>query len=98
MSAPNSFESFIVVKVKSKDVADCDTVDFYGHTIRKGDKFVIGVYLEKKDNSAVGKVSYKMHSKDVYFYPGEIFCPAVQIEESNLSLAIEDYIFLCSFV
>ena len=27
-----------------------------------------------------------------------IYCPAVQIEESNLFLAIEDYIFICSSV
>ena len=45
-SPPNSFY-FLICKVKNKEIADEDLVDFYGHVVKSGDKFITGVYLEK---------------------------------------------------
>ena len=38
--APTLFDPFIVCKVKKKDGASSDIIDFYGHTVIKGDKYV----------------------------------------------------------
>ena len=46
-SAPNSLENFLICKVLSKGNADADSVDFYGHIVKSGDKYITGVYLEK---------------------------------------------------
>ena len=65
----------------------------YGHvheeTCKKCKKYV-----------ATSRLLYKYGRREWYKCVQEryIYCPAVQIEESNLSLAIEDYIFLCSSV
>ena len=97
-SAPNSFEPFIVIHVKSKSIANDDMVDFYGHLVKKGDKYITGIYLEKKDVQNKMKIFYKKHKKDVYINPGEVFCPVVSIDESDLSMSIFDHQFLCDSV
>ena len=38
LSAPNSFELFIVCEFKEKLIANEDLCDFYGHIIKKGEK------------------------------------------------------------
>ena len=83
-SASNSFELFIVCKITDKSIAEDDLKDFYGHVIRKGDKFLTGVYLEKKDVSKkkAGRIYYKKHKKEVYLYPEEVFSFAVSINEN----------------
>ena len=96
-STPNSFENFLICKVKNKGIADEDLVDFYGHIVKSGDKFITGVYLEKV-NQKKEKVFYKYLKKNVYIYPGEMFCPAVAIHETDLSISIEDYQFLCDSI
>ena len=95
-SASNSFELFIVCKITDKSIAEDDLKDFYGHVIRKGDKFLTGVYLEKKDVSKkkAGRIYYKKHKKEVYLYPEEVFSFAVSINENDLSMSMSDYQFL----
>ena len=93
-SPATSFEPFYVVKVISKSTANDDMIDIYGHTIQKGSKFLKGFYLEKieqkKDN-----IIYEQLKNIVYIYPWEIFIPAVTID-TNLTMGIDDYLFLCN--
>lgn len=95
-SSETSFEFFLVCEVKSKDIAEEDRTDFYGHIVKKGDTYITGVYLEE-DKRKKKRVYYKKHKKDVYIYPGEVFCPAIMLE-SDLSMSIEDYLYLCDSV
>ena len=78
-STPNSFEPFIMFEVRNKSIAKDDIVDFYGHIAKKGEKYITGIYLEKKDGQNITKIFYKKHKKDVYINPGEVFCPVVSI-------------------
>ena len=95
-SAPKSLENFLVYKVHSKGIAG-DLVDFYGHVVKSGDEYVKGVYLEKL-REEMTRVFYKCLKKEVYFYPGEIFCPAVVMNEKDLLISMEDYLFLCGSI
>ena len=91
-SSENSIESFYIVKVIEKSVAEEDICDLYGHAIQKGVDFLKCNYLEKtKENSDY--ISYKVHKKVVYIYPGEIFCPVVPMS-NKLTLPIAEYLFL----
>ena len=95
-SSSNSLELFIILKVSGKKVAEDDISDIYGHCIRKGTPYIEGKYLEKieKKNANKNKIYYKELSKTVYIHPGEIFFPAVLVNEIDLSIDIEDYQFI----
>ena len=58
--------------------------------------FITGVYLEE-DRRRKGRVYYKRHKKEVYIYPGEVFCPVVMLD-GDLSMSIQDYLYLCNSV
>ena len=95
-SASSSFEAFIVCSVKDKAVADDDIIYFYGHLVKKGDRFITGIYLEE-DKRKAGRIYYKKHKKDVYSYPGEVFSPAIMLD-NQLSMSIQDYLYLCDSI
>ena len=59
-SLPNSFEPFIACQVIDKGIAEEDAVDFNGHVVQRGDKFVTGVHLEEVQKKN-GRVYYKKH-------------------------------------
>ena len=67
-------------------------------------KTIMDMFMKKRAKNAknmlqlVGYYTNMGEESDINVSRRDIYCPAVQIEESNLSLAIEDYIFLCSSV
>ena len=96
-STPDSLELFYILKVNEKDVANDDKIDIYGHVIQKGAHYIKGFYLEKLDEKK-GKIFYKQHTKIVYVYPAEVFCPSVAIHEIGLYLTASEYQFLADSV
>ena len=80
-------------------LAEEDTIDIYGHQIKKESEYVTGHYLEKVYQSKKeGKVFYKQLKKTVYVYPAEIFCPAVPVDKDQLFLTNQEYQFLCDSI
>ena len=53
-SPSNALESFFVAEVKSKNAADDDLIDKYGHSILKDENYLEVSYLEKIDGK-IGK-------------------------------------------
>ena len=97
-SPTNVHELFYLLKVVSKHTATEDTSDVYGHLIQKGSDYIVGHYMEKIDEKK-GKVYFKKHTKSVYVYPSEIFCPAVAMDNDNeLQMASTEYTFIASTV
>ena len=97
-SPTNVHELFYLLKVVSKHTATEDMSDVYGHLIQKGSDYIVGHYMEKIDEKK-SKVYFKKHTKSVYVYPSEIFCPAVAMDNDNeLQMASTEYTFIASTV
>ena len=64
----------------------------------KGEQYITGIYLERKDMLTKGIVHYKKHKRDVYILPGEVFCPAVALDVKTLTMPLSEYQFLCDMV
>ena len=93
LSAHNSMELFHICEIKETSIATDDLVDFYGHIIQKGAKFLTVVYLEKKDAHRSNRIYYKKHKRCLH-HPAEIFVPDVSIDDSELSMSLAGYQFL----
>ena len=96
-SSGKSLELFYVIKIIEKCVAEDDISDIYGHIMQSGATYFKGYYLEKIDSSRRDILPYKQHKKIVYIYLAEIFYPAIAMS-SQLTLSIEDYIFISDAV
>ena len=62
---------------------------------KSGDNYITGLYL-KKVKQKKGRVFYTSLKKNVYFYPDELYCPA--IKNADLSVAIKDHQYLCDSI
>ena len=65
--------------------------------MQSGATYFKGYYLEKIGSSRRDILPYKQHKKIVYIYLAEIFYPAIAMS-SQLTLSIEDYIFISDAV
>ena len=82
-SPPNSMESFYIVKIVSKDIADTDITDDFGHIILQGEKFISGYYLNRLTEGKSGVKFYlPKKPKVVYIHLKEIFSIDVQLSPS----------------
>ena len=92
-SFERSLELFYICYITGKHIATENVVDLNNHAIQKGYPYFEAVYLEKVDTKR-RKVLYKKLVATVFLRPDEIFCPAVSIEESDMSLSISEYQFI----
>ena len=92
----HTHELFSIVKVIERRVAMEDITDDHHHTIRKGESYFFGFYLEKLHEQPKRRtISYKLlEDKEVFILPGQIFFPCVPFR-NDLQLKLDDYQFLC---
>lgn len=95
-SPPNASEVFYLCKVVSIGEAHETLVDKYNHRITEGSKYLSCNYLEKiKEKKSV--IHYKLVKGEALVMPYQVFCPSVTMSE-QLTLTVEDYVFLCDMV
>ena len=98
-SFSNATKLFYICKVLGKAVACGDMVDNcrYHHLIQEGESYITAHYLEKVTEKR-GQIVYKLlDTKQVFILSQQLFFPCVPIQE-DLTLAIQDYQFLCDCI
>ena len=97
-SSTLAHDNFYICKVIEKKVAEEDMVNFYGHMAEEGERYIKGVYLERTFKESPTKRFYKMFKKTVIIHPAQIFHPAVQFNESDCSITMDEYQFICDML
>ena len=70
-------ELFYILKVLWKGIAPENIADANNHTVRKGESYVIGLYLQKLDEKKRSITNFWMIK--VFVFPGQIFYPCVPV-------------------
>ena len=89
-SPPNTIESFFIVEVFNKGVAQEGMSDANGHYILSGEQYAEVGYLQKKDEKRVVRYHCPKKQQNIYNHVAEVFVTNVALDE-DLSMDIYEY-------
>ena len=90
-SPPNTIESFFIVEVFNKGVAQEGMSDANGHYILSGEQYVEVGYLQKKDEKRRAvRYQHPKKQQSIYIHVAEVFVTNVALDE-DLSMDIYEY-------
>ena len=90
-SPPNAIESFFIVEVFNKGVAQEGMSDANGHYILSGEQYVEVGYLQKKDEKRRAvRYQHPKKQQSIYIHVAEVFVTNVALDE-DLSMDIYEY-------
>ena len=87
---------FVILKVLDKKVAINDFSDVFGNIILKGEIYMLCHFL-KQARESDGKLFFKELRTAAYLIPANIICPFVAINETDLSISVQQFHSLCEF-
>ena len=94
LSNDKNHELFSIVKLMKKGVANGDIVDEYGHTIKSGQKYFKGRYMENIEEKKCFTRYKVLEDKVLYIRPKELHTAFVDINPSTLVMPKQEYVSL----
>ena len=95
-SHPKAIELFYIIQVIDTGIISEDMEDKFKHVIRKGEKFITGLYLEYEGEKLNLGLDYKELVKTVYIQPIQLF--SIAVPKTKNMLFLFDYQFLCNSI
>ena len=100
-SDKESIDPFYFIKIIEECQAECDLMDDYKNSIKEGQKYLSGQYLEKSSCSPKGVISFYPYEKKCFFFPESIVFPFAPFKEGKKGtrfITEDDYTHIILFV